>query len=167
MPQVPAALDQLDMPKSNAYPVTDSNTDRDAGGANIEAALVAGMSHAFIRAWGRFTLSGSAAPALVAHDAQWGSTPSVAPVGAHVSTGTSTITWPSTVSDEIPIGTAGYSGPLALNLKGALVNVRAAGTAYLASVTVVSANVVTIQLFTTSGALVDPPSAVDVDVFAI
>ena len=77
------------------------------------------------------------------------------------------MTYPTSVSDEIPFGFAGYSGPLPLNLRSGWANVRFAGTMFFAAVTVTAANVATLLILNVSGSLANPGGAVDVDIFLL
>lgn len=147
-------------------PVVDPTTDRPAAGANASYAAVAGMTHTAIRAWARFTWNATTVT-LVAHDALWGNTLSVAPVVAHTGTGIVTVTWPTTVQDEIPVGAPGYTGPLPLNLRAGFGNLRVVATAFDVFVTPTSANVATVKLFNVAGTIADTGVATDLDVFMI
>lgn len=163
------SIGNLDMPKKNYAPVVEPTVDRDAGGANVEAADVAAMTHTAIRAWVRATLNGASTPTIVAHDANWGGDPSVVPTPAHTGTGTWTFQWPASVSNEVPSGMPGYTGPQVLNLRAGVANMHSVSTAYLAYVTA-SANVATLRVFTLSGGalvLTDPSGAVDVDIMTL
>lgn len=146
-------------------PVIDPTTDRPAAGANAAYSAAAGMTHTGIRAWAEFTWNGSTLT-LVAHDAMWGNTLAVAPALAHTATGTATITWPTTVQDEIPSGSPGYTGPLPLNLRAGFANVRGA-TAFQHGVSISSANVATLNLFNASGSAADPGASTTIDVFVL
>lgn len=147
-------------------PIIDSTRDRPAAGANAAYAAVAGMTHTGPRAWARFTLNGAAAPTLVAHDAMWGNTIAVQPTIARTGVGLVTITWPTTVQDEITVGTPGYTGPLPLNLRSGWANAR--GTvAYQRNLDITSANVATLHVFNAAGTIADTAAATDFDVFVI
>ena len=147
-------------------PVVDPTTDRPAAGANACYSAVAGMTHTGTRAWCRFTLNGSAAPVLIAHDAMWGNSIAVAPVVARTGTGTVTITWPTTVQDEIPVGAPGYTGPLPTNLRAGWASNRGT-TAYQRTFDITSANVATLHVFNAAGSSADTAGATDFDVFVI
>jgi len=146
-------------------PVVDPTVDRPAAGANAAFAATAGMTHTCGRAWVRFTWNGSTLT-LVAHDAMWGNTVSVQPVLAHTGTGIVTVTWPTTVQDEIQSGQPGYTGPLPLNLRAGHANCRST-TAFQRNVNVTSANVATLYVFNAGGSPADPGSATDFDVFVM
>jgi hypothetical protein len=147
-------------------PVIDPTRDRPAAGANAAYAAIAGATHTVPRAWVRMTLNGTATPILVAHDAIWGNTISVAPVLARTGVGVETITWPANDQDEIPIGFPGYTGPLPLNLRAGWGNARGA-TLFFVTVTPTAANVFTVRIWNSSGTAADPGSATDVDVYAL
>ena len=151
----------------NDYSATvDPTTDRPAAGANAAYSAIAGMTHTAPRAWARFTWNGSTMT-LVAHDAMWGNSLAVAPVVAHSGTGLATVTWPTTVSDEIQSGAPGYTGPLPLNLRAGWSNVHTGTTFFFSKVNITSANVATLAIANTGGSAADPGSAIDFDVFVI
>ena len=152
-------------PYGNYSPVRDPTTDVDASCGNKWMAAVAGMTNTSYRAWAHITLNGSATPVLVAHAENW-APGTTAPTPAYSTTGTFTLTYPSTVSDEIPLGYAGYTGPTAINLRGGSGQVRFAGTFYQVSVVPTSANVATIYVLS-SGSLANPGSATDFDVYLL
>lgn len=147
-------------------PVIDATRDRPAAGANAAYAAVAGLTHTGTRAWARFTLNGTATPALVAHDAMWGNTIALAPVLARTGVGVVTITWPANVQDEIPIGTPGYTGPTPLNLRAGWANARGA-VAYQRNLDITSANVATLHVFNAAGTIADTAAATDFDVYVL
>ena len=97
--------------------VIDPTTDRPAAGANPAYCDIAALTHTALRAWVRFTLNGTATPVLVAHDSNWGNSPSVAPTFTRTSAGLYTITWPTVVYDEIPVGRPGCFWPLSQPLR--------------------------------------------------
>jgi len=147
-------------------PVVDPTVDRSAAGMNPALAATASMTHTAPRAWCRFTLNGTAAPVLVAHDAMWGNGIAVAPVVVRTGTGTVTVTWPTTVQDEIQVGAPGYTGPTPLNLRGGWANARGT-TAYQRNLDVTSANVATLYVFNAAGSAADTAGATDFDVFVL
>jgi hypothetical protein len=82
--------------------VEDPTTDQPADGANATFNDTASMTHTADRAWARFTAGAS--PTIVStngHDAMWGSLSGVKPTPAKTATGTWTLTWPSTVQDQL------------------------------------------------------------------
>jgi hypothetical protein len=147
-------------------PPVDSSTDKPAAAGNPEAADVAFMSHLTIRCGGRVTLSSTGA-VFVAHDEGWNNTFNpTAPTPARSTTGTFTITYPTTIIDEIPAGSPGYnaSGHV-LNLRFAIAQAIAPATWSDCKAVVTSANVVTLYFYGLSGGvptLMDPASATDV-----
>jgi hypothetical protein len=147
--------------------VIDATRDRPASGANAAYAAVAGLSHPAPLAWVSFTVNGTGAPVLVAHDARWGNAIGVAPVPTRSSPGVYVVTWPVNVQDEIPIGFPGYRGPLPLNLRAGWPNLRVVATAFDLFVNITSANVATISCFSVAGSLADPGVATGIDVWVI
>ncbi len=86
----------------NYAPVEDATTDLDAGFDNNSRCMAAMASHNAMRCWSRVTTGASTgAMVLVAHDAMWGNAIGVAPVVAFVSLGKFTVTWPTSVNDEL------------------------------------------------------------------
>ena len=145
----------------------DTSTDRDAAGANVAYWDATAMTATCVRAWARFTLNGTATPALVAHNSVWGNAVGVQPVGAYSgSTGVFTITWPVNVSDGIPNGLPGYIGPHTLNFRDGWANVIGA-TYFGRQVSITSANVATLYVFNSGGAAANPGSATDFTVYVI
>lgn len=152
---------------NNLSAVENPLTDRDAAGANQAYANAAAMTHTLIRAWAHITLNGSAAPTLVAHDAVWGNAIGVAPVLAHVTTGIVSLTWPTTVFDEIPNGAPGYTGAHTVNLRAGWGNARAATSMFEPALVPTAPNVFQMLTFNSGGSLADTGSAIDFDVFVI
>jgi len=156
------ALTSLGGTLVNYAPVEDATTDLDAGADNKARNNVAMMTHTVIRAWARFTTAASTgALVLVAHDALWGNLPGVAPTLARSSAGTFTLTYPTSVNDEITPPNAHT-----LAFRGGTANVRSAAAAYIASLIPTSANVATVYLRDTTNTLVDAVGT-DVDVFLL
>lgn len=147
--------------------VIDPTRDRPASGANAAYAAVAGMTHTAIRAWVSMTVNGTATPTLIAHDARWGNALAVQPTLARSSPGIYTVTWPANVSDEIPIGYPGYTGPTPTALRGGWANLRIVATAFDLFVAATSANVATVTCFNVSGSAADPGVTTGIDVFMI
>lgn len=134
----------------------DSTTDRGANGVNPLVADVAAMTHTAVRAWAQFTPAGGGAPTVNKSDALWAKTSYTPPTAARTTTGVYTLTWPTQVYDEVPNGAPGYVGPHALNLRGGTCGCAGAG-AWLCSVLLTSANVLTVNFYNpTTGALQDP-----------
>jgi hypothetical protein len=148
-------------------PVIDPTTDRAAAAANSAYANNAAMTNTAIRAWVRILPAGSGTPTVVAHNANWGTGAAVAPVVARVSTGLYTITWPTTVNDAIPSGSPGYASPHTLNARAGWGQVDGA-TYYAVSVSMTSANVATVRIYTlSSGLALADPNGPNLDVFWI
>jgi hypothetical protein len=158
---------------------SDSTTDRPAAGANPAFGDVAAMTHACPRLWARLTLKASgAAPVLVAHDEGWNNaTPgNPAPTPARTSAGLCTLTYPTTILDEIPptifgaSGPIGYSGPIALNLRAAWANDRGGAVWGACKAIITAPNVVTIYFWIFAGGApsnTDPLVDTDVDIYAL
>lgn len=173
LPKV-ASIASYDGVKADYSAPIDSSTDRTAAGVNPAYGDVAAMTHTAFRAWIRLTLySSGAAPTVVAHDETWNNGLNAAPVAARTTGGQFTVTYPSTVVDEIPSGSLGYTGPQALNLLAALGGVRSnlpTPTDWGDLKAMPSApNVVSLYFWKFAGGgmtLGDPtPSQIDVDVF--
>lgn len=144
-----AALATYGGAKQNAAPVEDPTTDRDAGDANKAFADAAAMTHTVMRAWVRIVGSASA-PALAVvngHEAVWGNLPAVAPTIGRTTTGDWTVTWPSSITDEL-------GNAIALNLRCAL-HPNIEGDKGFASATITSPNIARVQLWNSSGTASD------------
>lgn len=144
---------------NNYSPVVDPTTDRDAAAMNIALADVAGMTQTCVRAWAAFVGHGATPtdPASNIHGAVWGNTAPVKPTPARTGSGVYTVTWPSSVTDEL-----GESHTV--NLRRGWAQVEGA-TAYHAQVSF-SANVATVRVFDMAGAANDAVGATIV-VFAV
>jgi hypothetical protein len=166
-----ASIASYDGPKNDYSAVIDSTTDRSAAGANPERGDVAGMTHTAWRAWAHLTLlSSGGTPILVAHDETWNNSLNAAPTLARTSAGVYTLTYPTTVVDEIPSTSPGYIGPQAVNFRGGNVSDRGATTWYDVKAYPTAANVLTVYCWKFSGGvpvLADPVANLDVDVYAI
>jgi hypothetical protein len=81
--------------------IPDPTVERTASQENQIAADAIMATRTLTRAFATF--SASTTPALVSHDAVWGTGPGVAPVIAHTGTGVFTITWPATVTDALGV----------------------------------------------------------------
>lgn len=132
----------------------DSTTDRPAKGVNPAYGDVAAMSHTDFRAWAHLTLyaNTAVAPKVVDHDEKWNNgVGNAAPVAARVSPGIWTVTYPTTVLDEIPATSPGYAGPQTLGLQYGIGNARAAvpttGGYYDLKVFPIAANIVQLALW--------------------
>lgn len=146
-------------------PVVDPTRDRPAAGANAAYTATAEMTLTAVRARATFTVNGAVAPVLVSHNALWGNSLAVAPVPVRTSAGIYTVTWPTTVQNQITIGTPGYTGPLPLNLVSGWANLQVVATAFDLFVVLTSANVATVKCFSVAGSLADPSVATNIDVF--
>lgn len=157
---------------SDYSPVIDSTTDRPAAGANPAYANIAMATHTLIRAFARFVPAGTGAPALASsgtvYDAVWLAVTATAPVVARTTTGVYTLTWPTTVFDEIPAGAPGYNASgHTVNFRAGFANVEVGSTSiWMASVSC-SANVVTVKIFNSSGSLADPNDSSVFGIFAV
>jgi len=87
----------------------DPTTDEDAAQRNLYVANIAAMTHTVWRATRSF-LGPTAGQTLVAdptkgfsHDAVWGSTADVRPIGTYVAAGTVDVGWPTTVTDALGV----------------------------------------------------------------
>lgn len=146
--------------KTNAHPVEDPTTDLDAAQDNKQRCDVAMMTHTAPRAWARFTAAATTgAMVLVAHDAHWGNTAPVAPVLARSSAGIFTLTFPTSVNDELAVAHT-------TNFRGAWGTSRGGATKYTIDVIPSSANVLTAYVRDAANALADA-AGVGFDVFAI
>lgn len=154
--------------------VIDSTTDRPAQGANQAYASTAMMTHCSPRCFTRVQPAGTGTPVLAAsgvqYDAQWIVATSTAPVVARSTTGTITITWPSTVADEIPSNAPGYlSGGHSLNLRCGWGNCEpGASTRYDYTVVASAPNVLTLKTYTAgTSTLVDVNDNTVFDVYGM
>lgn len=140
--------------------VIDPLTDRDALAMNRALATVAGMSHTAIRAWCRFTTAATTGGmVLVSHDAVWGNGSSVAPVLARSSAGVFTVTWPTTVTDELGVSHA-------VSFRCSLRPNVSSSTCYHANAVRTSANILTVYTFLANGTA-DDIAGTTVNVFVI
>ena len=133
--------------KVNYSAVEDPTTDEDAGVRNQYVADVAMMTNATPRGWVRFTAS--AAPALVAHNANWGNAALYAPAVTRTSAGVFVVTLPSSTLDAL--GNAHTT-----NVRDAWVNHRSVTTPFFVSVVATSANVLTVYCYSQAGTAADP-----------
>ena len=133
-------IDSYGGEKSDYAPIEDPTTDTSADEFNALKCSVAMGSRTAVRAWVRFTTHATT-PGLVAHDAVWGNSVAVQPTIARSGAGVFTVTWPTTVDDEL-----GESH--SLNLQAALVTVNGS-TCYFSTCSITSANVATVYTFNT------------------
>lgn len=152
-----SSLDDYGGPKANYAPITDPTTDEDAADRNRYACDVAMMTHTAPRAFVRFVAANGSAPtdpASNVHDAQWGSTVSVKPAVARTGEGVWTVTWPSTVDDELTDEDTALGGgeTHTTNIRAAIAQATAvAGVLKHAVAEITSANVVTVRGFLADG----------------
>lgn len=141
-----ATINTYGGPKTNYSPIEDATTDESADDRNEYVADVAGMTQTAMRAMCRFVGHGTTPtdPASNVHFAVWGNDVSVKPTVANAGTGVYTITWPTTINDELD---EEYS----INLGAAWANVEGS-TLYFVQATVTAPNVVTVYVFNSSGA---------------
>lgn len=132
----------------NAWPIEDPNTDQDADGLNECKASTAAMTHTSARCWARFTSDPTtpAFPSTNPHDSHWGSTLAVRPTLARTGVGVYTLTWPSTVTDEL-------GETHSVNLRWAKASLENQAAVVCAEAT--SVVLVTIKLFDMAGAAAD------------
>lgn len=145
---------------ANYAPIEDATTDEDASWRNLYAMNVAAMTQTATRAWCAFVGHGTTPtdPASNVHGAVWGNALGVKPTMARSSTGVFTITYPTSVNDEL-------NESHTVNLKRCWVNVEGA-TLYHVQATVTSPNVITVYVFNSAGAANDGVG-VTFSVFAI
>jgi hypothetical protein len=133
----------------NYSPVEDPTTDLDAATYNITRLDVASMTQTSNRAWVNFTANTTTGTmTLVAHAAHWGSSIAVAPTLARVTTGTFTVTWPATVTDDL-------GNVHTLNMRFAKGNARGGGTYYDVQAQPSGLNSVTVYVYNSANALTD------------
>lgn len=155
-----ATFDTYGVRKSNYAPVEDPSTDEDADDRNEYVNDVASMTHTALRAWYAFVGHGTTPTDATSnvHDAVWGNDVSVKPTPAHSATGVYTITWPTSINDELDVD---YS----VNLRHAWANVEGS-TLYFVQCTVTAPNVVTVRVFNAAGAA-DDAVGVTISVLAL
>ena len=128
--------------------VVDPTTDQSAAGASAQMVDTAQMTRTAVRCWVRFVAGAS--PTLAAtnpHEAMWGNSNAVTPVVGKTATGTWTVTWPATVTDQL-------GGSHTLNLRKATAKVEGS-TLKFVQCSVTSPNVVTVYGFDTTFAAYD------------
>ena len=153
------SFDQLGGKKINYSQIEDPNTDVDAGQYSQMCFDVAMMTATSPRCWVRFT--GGTSPVLVAHNSVWGNSAPVTPVIAHTSTGTYTITFPSTVNDGL--GTP--SSTITVNLRVAWDSVDGGLFTQSARAWVTAPNVISVKTYL-SGAS-DDLSGITINVIGV
>ena len=127
--------------------VVDPTTDRDAAAANQAYATIAMASRMVPRCEVAFTGS-STSPALASWEAVWRQATGTAPTIGRTGVGIYTITWPTTVNDELTVSHT-------LNLQRSHGQAEGAAS-YRVQCQATSPNVITVWTFNSSGTLVDP-----------
>jgi hypothetical protein len=141
----------------NSYPVADPTTDLDADRDNVNRCDTAMMTRMGERCWCAITLAATTgALVVVAKEAQWGLNTPAAPTPVRTATGSFTITWPTSVLDEL-------GNAHALALRWATGHARGSARYSVQASTV--GNVITFYVFDSSGALSDA-AGVTIDVKA-
>lgn len=136
--------------KINDAPVEDSSTDEDANHRNLYAANVAGLTQTACRAIYRFKGKASSPPddaTANVHFNVWGNGVSVKATTARTTTGVFTLTYPSTVTDELGVTHS-------VNLVDGWGNANGS-TAYHVQVEITSPNVATVRVFDMAGVASD------------
>lgn len=152
-----SSIDDFGGPIANYAAVTDPTTDEDAKFRNRYACDVAMMGHTAPRAFVRFVAVDGGAPtdpATFVHDALWGSALAVKPVVARTGEGVWTVTWPTTVDDELTADDPSLGGGVthSVNIRFAAPFCTAvAGVLKFVTAEVTSPNVVTVRGFLAAG----------------
>lgn len=164
-----ASIDSYDGVKDDYSAPIDSSVDRSSTGVNPAYGDAAAMTHTALRAFATLSYAtGAATPTVSVRDEVWNNPQNLAPVPLRTGVGVTTLTYPTTVRDEIPIGSKGYTGPKAVAFRSAWHQVR--GTWHRVEVTITAPNVLTVSFYTfASGSttLDDPEDGTAVDVFAV
>ncbi len=141
--------------------IEDATTDRGAANANKAYNDCAMMTRTATRAWARFT-GDAATPVLIAqpngHNAMWGSSGGVAPTLARTALGIYTITWPTSVTDQLGVAHT-------LNLSPAAWCQVEGTTAYFTNVIKTAANVLEAHIFLGSTAAANDASGKVITIF--
>jgi hypothetical protein len=149
-------------------PVLDPTTDRPASALNKAYANLAMGTHTAIRAWVNIGFIASVWT-IVAHgqDSVWGSALGTAPSISVAGTGQAFLTWPTSINDEIPVGSPGYSSPHSMSaFPRAVWGRMSAGTSLLRiEVIPIGAMFVVVGVFDITGTLVNPPTASRFSIF--
>ena len=135
--------------KQNDEPVEDYTTDEDANDRNRAFEDCAAMTHTATRCWRSFIGNATTPtdPVTSIHDANWGNSLGVKATVARVATGQYTVTFPTTVTDELGVVHT-------LVLRRAWVN--AEGSTFTpCQATVTSSNVITVYTYNAAGAAND------------
>jgi hypothetical protein len=156
-----SSLAELGGALTNYSSVVDPTTDEDAKYRNRYACDVAMMGHTAARALCSFTAvngSNPTDPTGFVHDALWGSLVAVKPTVARTGEGVWTVTWPSTVDDELSDEDASIGGgeTHSVNIRRAMAQGTAvAGVLKHAVAEVTSAAVVTVRGYMADGTIDD------------
>lgn len=168
LPRV-ASIQTYDGVKQDYSAPIDSSTDRAAAGANPAYGDAAAATHTVPRAIATLSYpDGDATPTVTVRDEVWNNGNNAAPVALRTGVGVTTYTFPSTVVDEIPLGSPGYTGPVSPGLRLAVAQAR--GTWHRAEAVVTAPNVVTVSWYTfaTGSTTLDDPedgTAIDIVVY--
>lgn len=129
-------------PKTDEGPIESPTTQLSGPDYTKLAASTAAMTHTGIRAWVRFvTAATTGAMTLTSHDAGWGNSAPVTPLLARTGTGVFTVTWPTSVNDELSL-------PHTVNARAVLAPVVEGSTAAnTARVAITAPNVLTVYTF--------------------
>jgi hypothetical protein len=143
---------------TNYSAVVDPTTDEDAKYRNRYACDVAMMGHTSVRAICRFLAVNGSDPTDstigFVHDALWGSLVAVKPTVARTGEGVWTVTWPSTVDDELTAEDASIGGGVthSVSIRAAIAQGTAvSGVLKHATAEVTSSTVVTVRGFLADG----------------
>lgn len=132
--------------------VTDPTTDRPAGsatsaGSNQAYASVAAMTHTAPRCFAKFVGAASAPATPTVYNSNWHQNTPTAPTMSRTGTGVFRMTWPATVTDEL-------GGTQTINFRFGIASAEG-GTFAHPQVSVVSANVLQIDVLDAAGAHTD------------
>jgi hypothetical protein len=132
--------------KEDYAPVEDASTDLSASHWNLLAMSVAGVTQTACRAWCTFVGHGTTPtdPSSNVHGSVWGNVLGVKPVVARTGGGIYTITWPTSITDEL-----GQSHSVALRRSWGSAEGPAA---FIVTTTMTSSNIITLRVFDAAGA---------------
>lgn len=163
-----ASIDNYDGVKNDYSAPIDASTDRSAAGANPAYNDVAAMTQTVPRAIATLSYAtGAATPTVSVRAETWNNGKNPVPVALRTGVGVTTLTYPSTVVDEIPSGSPGYRGPVAVGFRLAVAQAR--GTWHRAEVVVTAPNVLTVSWYTFAGGVTtldDPEDGTAIDIVA-
>ena len=164
--RISIVLPRMAVPSTIFHRSSDATTDRPAAGTNPAYANVAAMTRTATRAWAQITPGTSGLVSLTAHNANWGNGAGVTPGVTCNGVGKFLVTWPTTVSDEIPIGSPGYVGPHTVNFRGCVPPNVGGSVLYYARSSVIAANQIQTYTYSASGTLASPANT-PIDIFGI